>query len=59
MFVLDDSSGEEEEAAAGKTGRPKTDKSALIELTKKMIADKKLIPFKNEKGEEEETFNQI
>lgn len=41
-----------EEAAASK-GRPKTDKSALIELTKKMIADGKLIPFKNEKGEEE------
>jgi hypothetical protein len=50
-------SGEEEEAAAGKTGRPKTDKSALIELTKKMIADKKLIPFKNEKGEEENIDN--
>ena len=52
LDALANPNAEEEEAASGK-GRPKTDKSALIELTKKMIADGKLIPFKNEKGEEE------
>lgn len=57
LDALSNTSADDAEAEASKAGRPKTDKNALIELTKKMIADKKLIPFKNEKGEEENIDN--
>lgn len=47
---------EEDEDADDKSGagRPKTSKDALVDFTKKWIAEKKLKPFTNDKDEEED-----
>lgn len=41
---------EQEEAKASSAGRPKTDKSALLDFTKKWIEEGKLKPFEDDKG---------
>ena len=48
----DANAGEGDDKTKG--GRPKTDKSALVEFTQKWITDKKLKPFTNDEGVEED-----
>lgn len=45
---------DQEEAKTSNAGRPKTDKSALLDFTKKWIEEGKLKPFTNDAGEEED-----
>jgi len=46
----------DEEDAEKKAGRPKTDKDGLYEMTKKLIEQKKLIPFDDDKPLEKYTL---
>lgn len=50
----DDSSSADDNNDDKGTGRPKTSKDALIDFTKKWIAEKKLTPFINDNDEEED-----
>jgi hypothetical protein len=50
--IINTGSGEEDDK---KTGRPKMDKDALYEMTKKLIEAKKLIPFDDDKPLEKYT----
>lgn len=43
------------DAATKNTGRPKTDKNGLVELTKKLIEKKMLVPFDDDKAIEDYT----
>lgn len=47
--------GDEEGAKAANAGRPKTDKNGLVELTKKLIEKKLIVPFDDDKKIEDYT----
>lgn len=51
-----DSFSSEEETASSKSGRPKTNKEGLVELTKKLIDAKQIIPFDDDKDLEDYTL---